>query len=251
MQLNQLSGTNIYLDSTVQAENAVWGYIPRANSGLPSSVDLADTWNKANGFYVFFPASNRGSGWKNFVSQLSNTMKGGDGNRRFGFFDINGNGLGFLSVSGSGNEQALTVGNSFTFRNIVLKISPIQSLVKATFDNATSTFKIAKLSSGSVDSIMWTAAPGGGGARNIIPLGDLKIPVSGPTPGTLVTDLALSLDDQAAFETGPVYFGPANNGGGLTALRYPNFLSGGSAGKVSVTTYIDPAMPLDTETHLF
>lgn len=244
MQLNQLSGTNIYLDSTVHAENAVWGYIPRNNTGLPNNVDLANTWNTANGFYVFFPAFDRSSGWKNFVSQLSNTMKGGDSNRRFGFFDINGNGLGFLSVSGSGNEQVLITGNNFQFRNIVLKVSPIQSLVKATFDNTTSTFKIANLSCSSGDNIMWTAAPGGGAARNIIPLGDLRIPVSGPTPGTLVTDLSLSLDDQAAFETGPVYFGAANNGSGLTALRYPNFLSGDSTGKVSVTTFIDPALPL-------
>ena len=243
MQLNLLSGTNIYLDSAVSAEKAVWGYIPRNNIGLPN-VDLATTWNTANGFYIFFPASNRSSGWKNFVNQLSNTMKGGDGNRRFGFFDLNGNGLGFLSIAGSGNEQALITGNNFQIRNIALKISPIQSLVKATFDNATSTFKIAKLSSGSVDSIMWTAAPGGGAGRNILPLGDLRIPVSGPTPGTLVTDLSLSSDDQAAFEIGPVYFSAANNGNGLTALRYPNLLSGDLNGRVAVTTFVDPAQTL-------
>lgn len=242
MQLNLLSGTNIYLDSAVSADKAVWGYIPRNNLGLPN-VDLANTWTTANGFYVFFPASNRGSGWKNFVTQLSNTMKGGDGNRRFGFFDINGSSLSFLSISGSGSEQVLISNSNFRFRNLVLKVSPIERQVKATFDNATSTFKIANLSSSSGDNIMWTAAPVSGTARNIIPLGDLKIPVSGPTPGTLVTDLSLSLDDQAAFEIGPIYFGAANNGNGLTALRYPNFLSGDSDGKIAVTTFVDPALP--------
>lgn len=244
MQLNLLSGTNIYLDSAISPEKAVWGYIPRNNLGLPN-VDLANTWTTANGFYVFFPASNRGSNWKNFVVQLTNTMKGGDGNRRFGFFDISGgNNFGFLSISGSGSEQVLIGNSNFQFRNFFLKVSPIERQVKATFDNATSTFRIAKLSSGSVDSIAWTAAPGGAAARKIIPLGDLKIPVSGPTPGTLVTDLSLNLDDQAAFETGPVYFGAANNGSGLTALRYPNFLSGDADGKIAVTTFVDPALPL-------
>lgn len=252
MQLNQLSGTSIYLDAAVQANNAVWGFIPNKTwvKILGPTVMLNDTWTGAKGYYVFFPAANRGSGWSQFISKLSQKMTGIT-DCRFGFFDIQGNGLGFLSVSGTGNEQALTVGNNFKFRNFSLNVSPIQSKVSATLDDASSTFKIAKLSSGSIDSIVWSAAPAGAGARKIIPLGDLKIPVSGEAPGTLMTELALSLDDQSAFETGPMYFGPANNGGGLTALRYPSFIAGGATDKISVTTYVDPALPLDAERTYF
>jgi hypothetical protein len=252
MQLNQLSGTSIYFDSAVQANNAVWGFIPNKTwiKILGPTVSLNDMWVGAKGYFVFFPAANRGSGWSQFISKLSPQMTSGT-DRRFGFFDVNGNGLGFLSVSGSGSEQALTVGNNFQFRNISLNVSPIQSKVSATFDDASSTFKIAKLSSGGTDSVVWTAAPGGANARKIFPLGALMIPVSGPAPGTLATELALSLDDQAAFETGPVYFGPANNGSGLTALRYPSFIAGGSAQTISVTTYIDPALPLDPKRSFF
>jgi hypothetical protein len=252
MQLNQLSGTSIYLDAAVQANNAVWGFIPNKTwvKILGPTVMLNDTWTGAKGYYVFFPAANRGSGWSQFISKLSQKMTSIT-DCRFGFFDIQGNGLGFLSVSGTGSEQALTVGNNFKFRNFSLNVSPIQSKVSVTFDDATSTFKIAKLSSGSIDSVTWTAAPAGIGARKIIPLGDLKIPVSGPAPGTLMTELALSLDDQSAFETGPMYFAPATNGANLTALRYPNFIAGGSAGNISVTTYVDPALPLDAERTYF
>jgi hypothetical protein len=246
MQLNQLSGTSIYLDAAVQANNAVWGFIPNKTwiNILGPTASLNDTWVGAKGYYVFFPAANRGNGWSQFVSKLSQQMTSGT-NRRFGFYDVQGNGLGFLSVAGSGSEQALTYGYNFQFRNLSLNISPIQNNVKATFDDATSTFKIAKLSSGSIDSVVWTAAPGGSGARKIIPLSGLKIPVSGPTPGTLMTELALSLDDQSAFETGPMYFGPANNGSGLTALRYPNFIAGTTSDQISVTAYADPALLLD------
>ena len=55
MQLKQLSGTNIPFDSTIQPENAVWGYIPYGTPIYPT-VNLADTWNQASGVYVFFPA---------------------------------------------------------------------------------------------------------------------------------------------------------------------------------------------------
>ena len=245
MQLNNLSGTTLYLDSTVLASEAVWGFIPWRSSGL-QSVNLADTWNLASGYYVFFPAADRekGSGWENFVTLMSNQMNNGT-NRRFGFFDTQGKGLGFLSVAGTGTSQVLTIGYNFKCRNLSLNVSPVQSLVKATFDNSTSTFKISKYSSGGTDSASWTAAPGGGNARKILPLGDLKIPVSGPTPGVLMTELSLNLDDQAAFETGPMYFAPPENGGSLTALRYPNFLSGASADTISVTTFVDPANPLE------
>ncbi|HEX8367279.1 MAG TPA: hypothetical protein VF604_01810 [Pyrinomonadaceae bacterium] len=255
MQLNKLSGTSsttsIYFDAALQADNAVWGFIPNKNwiNILGQSIPLNTTWNSNQGYYVFFPAAQRGSGWSQFISKLSSQMT--SSNRRFGFFDAQGGGLGFLSVTGSGNSQALSIGNNFQFRNISLNVTAIQGLVSATFDDAASTFKIARVSSGDVDSIAWMAAPGGAGARKIIPLSDLKIPVSGPTPGALVTELALSLDDQSAFETGPMYFAPPNNGGGLTVLRYPNFIAGGTAEEISVTTYLDPALFLDAQRTYF
>lgn len=255
MQLTKLSGTSsttsIYFDAAVQADNAVWGFIPNKNwiNILGQSIPLNTTWNSNQGYYVFFPAAQRGSGWSQFISKLSSPMT--SNNRRFGFFDVEGNALGFLSVTGSGNSQALSIGNNFKFRNISLNVTAIQGLVSATFDDATSTFKIAKVSSGGSDSVVWMASPGSGSARKILPLSDLRIPVSGPTPGTLVTDLALSLDDQSAFETGPMYFAPPNNGGGLTALRYPNFIAGGTSANISVTTYLDPALFLDAKRTYF
>ena len=240
MKLTLLQGTQLYVTDPTRPASVVWGYIPWGSSILPT-VNLADTWNLASGYYVFFPASDRGGGWSTFVANLANQMDNGT-NRRFGFFDLQGNGLNFLSVAGTGSEQSLTIGSVFAFRNLNLKVSPIESLVSVTFDDPSSTFRVAKLSAGGIDSAVWII----NGGRKIYPLGSLKIPVSGQTPGTLMTELSLSLADQASLETGPMYFGPAaEGGGGVTALRYPTFLSGGTQQTIAVTSYGDPALPSD------
>lgn len=248
MELSNLQGTNLYIPSGVAVASAVWGYIPRFNPGVPT-VDLADTWSNASGFYVFFPAADRGSGWAPFVDKLKSAMRDGT-NRRFGFFDLAGAGLGFLSVSGTGGEQALTEGTSFRLRNIALVVSPIQNLVAATLDG--DTFRIQNLTLGSAHSVMLDASPGGIGVpRSIQPVGDLRIPGAGSTPGTLAIDLALTPEDQAALETGPMYFSqPA--GAALTGLRYPTFVgSAGGGSPIAAAAHIDPALQVDARRTYF
>lgn len=240
MNLTKLAGANIYLPDAGNQAMATWGYMPFRGDGSPT-VDLASTWTNASGFYVFFPAQAR-SDWSAFTSRLSGQMDTGT-NRRFGFFAADGTGLGFLSVAGTGGEQALTIGETFRFRNFALEVEPIRTKVAATYDDRTTTFRIAQLAAGSTNSVRWTAAPAGSHARTLVPPDGLLIPVGGPAPGTLTTALTLDFDGQAAFETGPMYFISPGDGGSITALRYPLLVADDQA--IAVTAHVDPALPLD------
>lgn len=249
MELQRLSDEiGLYLVDVSRPETAVWGFMMYGNQ-RPPKVNVAQSFNVADGFYVFFPAANRGTGWAEFADRLDGQMNNGT-NRRFGFFDEQGTGLGFLEVTGSGTTQALNGGESFTFRNLVLKVQqPGSGQADVTYDDASSTFYIQNLHVGSEVTVEWLAAPANGTTRQIVPLGNLAIPVTGPTPGVMRTELALDLDDQAALETGPMYFAPAGLSGAaaepITALRYPTLLAGGSQPAVNVTAYADVARQLE------
>jgi len=245
MKVSLLPGTGIYLPDPQDAAEAVWGFVVWSNdSNPPQSWDLAESWNLNAGYYVFFPAADRGSSWKQFVEKLTDQMRAGT-NRRFGFFDKDGSGLGFLSVSGSGTSQALTIGHDFAFRNLTLSVTPFGTKVPVTYDSAHQRFVISKIEGGLHGSVAWLAASPGGVAATVIPDGDLYIPVTGSTPGTLQTMLTFSPSDQAAFQTGPMYFGPS--GSDIMALRYPTFLDDA----IALTAYADPACPLTFDRTFF
>lgn len=250
MELRQLSDTGLYLVDPSQPQTATWGVMLYGNQ-RPERVNLGTSFNNADSYYAFFPAADRGAGWSGFADSIAAQMKNVS-NRRFGFFNADGSGIGFLSVTGSGNSQTLNGGQNFTFRNILLRImQPSNQRVAVTYEEANTTFRIQNLIVGSQVTVAWLPSPAGGTAREIIPTSDLIIPLAGPTPGVMRTDLSLDLADQAAFETGPMYFGPAQNGDNLLALRYPTFLSGGSGDKLGVTAFADPAQHLDPERTYF
>ncbi len=244
MELHQLADTGLYLVDPSRPQDATWGALLYGNQ-RPDKINLGTSFNNADSYYAFFPAADRGAGWSAFSDQVKTQMKNVS-NRRFGFFDADGSGLGFLSVTGSGGSQTLNGGQDFAFRNIIFRVmQPSNQRVAVTYDEATSIFRIQNLIVGSQVTVSWLPSPAGGTARQIIPTGDLIIPLDGPTPGVMRTDLSLDLDDQAAFETGPMYFGPPQNGQDALALRYPTFLSGGSGGALGVTAFADPAQQLD------
>ena len=250
MQLTQLSDTGLYLENVDSPETAVWGLMMYGNQ-RPQSVNLATSFSNADSFYVFFPAADRGAGWASFAKSMDQQMDDGT-NRRFGFFDNNATLLGFLSVTGSGGSQALNGGQEFTFRNLVLKVQqPSTGQASVTYDDGSQTFFIENLAVGAQQTVQWLATPSGGAQRPLTPTGNLAIPVSGPTPGVLRTELMLSLDDQAALECGPMYFAPGSDGGDVIATRYPTFLSGDDGTHVAVTAFADVAQQMQPERTYF
>ncbi|MFW2543896.1 hypothetical protein ACN2XU_14740 [Primorskyibacter sp. 2E107] len=251
MQLGQLGGTGLYLVDPSNPQDATWGAMVFGNQ-RPESLDLGSSFYNADSFYVFFPASDRGSNWASFASGMKSQIRGVS-NRRFGFFDINGDGLDFLEVTGTANQQVLNGGSDFAFRNIVLRVQqPGNEQVKVSYDDGLSEFRITNLVVGAQVTVTWHAAAPGAAEKVMMPMGDLIIPLTGPAPGTLRTDLELDLTDQAAFETGPMYFGPAKSGADVLALRYPTFLVGGGAGgKIRLTAYADVALPMDPKRTFF
>lgn len=244
MELRQLSNTGLYLVDPSQPETATWGAMLYGNQ-RPDTINLGASFSNADSYYAFFPAADRGAGWQGFADQIKDKMKNVS-NRRFGFFDTNGADLGFLSVTGSGGSQTLNGGQDFQFRNIMFRVlQPSNQRVAVTYEDATAQFRIQNLIVGSEVTVSWLPQPGGGATRQIIPVGDLIIPLTGPTPGTMRTELSLDLEDQAAFETGPMYFGPAQTGENLMGVRYPTFLSGGAGGRIGITAFADVAQQLD------
>ncbi|WP_425100135.1 hypothetical protein [Tropicibacter sp. S64] len=249
MELKPLGSTGLYLVDPDNPQDATFGVMLYGN--VPqSSIDLASSFLIADSFYVFFPAQTR-SDWAGFASAMKDQFRGT--NRRFGFFGSDGKALNFLEVTGTGGQQTLNGGTDFVLRNITFRVmQPSSQRVAVSYDNATSEFRIVNLKVGGGITVTWRPTPPGGAETVISPVTDLYIPLTGQAPGTLRTGLELTLSEQAAFETGPMYFGPATGGGDLTALRYPMLLSGGAAGgRVRLTAYVDPALPLDPKRCFF